>query len=151
MLDEVGLSSALSWYVQGLAERSGLQIALKVSENFGRLPSEMELLIFRLVQESLTNIHRHSGSKTALIRIEREWDIVQVTVEDQGGGMSPERLAEIQSRGTGVGIRGMRERVRHFLGDLVIESSDSGTKVYATLPLKTSPSTHKNNTQQNVA
>jgi two-component system sensor histidine kinase UhpB len=151
MLDEVGLSSALSWYVQGLAERSSLQIDLKVPENFGRLPSEMELLIFRLVQESLTNIHRHSGSKTALIRIEREGDIIQVKVEDQGGGMSPERLAEIQSRGTGVGIRGMRERVRHFLGDLVIESSDSGTKVYATLPLKTSPSTHKNNTQQNVA
>jgi PAS domain S-box-containing protein len=151
MLDEVGLSSALSWYVQGLAERSSLQIDLKVPENFGRLPSEMELLIFRLVQESLTNIHRHSGSKTALIRIEREGNNVQVTVEDQGGGMSPERLAEIQSRGTGVGIRGMRERVRHFLGDLVIESSDSGTKVYATLPLKTSPSTHKNNTQQNVA
>jgi PAS domain S-box-containing protein len=151
MLDEVGLSSALSWYVQGLAERSGLQIALKVSENFGRLPSEMELLIFRLVQESLTNIHRHSGSKTALIRIEREGNNVQVSVEDQGSGMSPERLAEIQSRGTGVGIRGMRERVRHFLGDLVIESNGSGTKVYATLPLKTSPSTHKNNTQQNVA
>jgi PAS domain S-box-containing protein len=151
MLDEVGLSSALSWYVQGLAERSGLQIALKVSENFGRLPSEMELLIFRLVQESLTNIHRHSGSKTALIRIEREGNNVQVSVEDQGSGMSPERLAEIQSRGTGVGIRGMRERVRHFRGDLVIESNGSGTKVYATLPLKTSPSTHKNNTQQNVA
>jgi two-component system, NarL family, sensor kinase len=137
--------------VQGLAERSGLQIALKVSENFGRLPSEMELLIFRLVQESLTNIHRHSGSKTALIRIEREGNNVQVSVEDQGSGMSPERLAEIQSRGTGVGIRGMRERVRHFRGDLVIESNGSGTKVYATLPLKTSPSTHKNNAQQNVA
>jgi len=151
MLDEVGISSALSWYVQGLAERSGLQIDLKVPENFGRLPSEMELLIFRLVQESLTNIHRHSGSKTALIRIEREGDIVQVRVEDQGGGMSPERLAEIQSRGTGVGIRGMRERVRHFLGDLVIESNDSGTKVHATLPLKTSASTHKNNTQQDAA
>src|SRR5580693_698941 len=151
MLDEVGISSALDWYLQGLTERSGLQIDLKVSENFGRLPSEMELLIFRLVQESLTNIHRHSGSKTALIRIEREWDIVQVRVEDQGSGMSPERLAEIQSRGTGVGIRGMRERVRHFLGDLVIESNDSGTKVHATLPLKTSPSTHKNNTQQDAA
>jgi PAS domain S-box-containing protein len=151
MLDEIGLSSALSWYVQGLAERSSLQIDLKVPENFGRLPAEMELLIFRLVQESLTNIHRHSGSKTAQIRLEREERKVYVEVEDQGNGMSPERLAEIQSQGTGVGIRGMRERVRHFLGDLVIESNDSGTKIYATLPLKTSPSTHKNNTQQNVA
>ncbi len=151
MLDEVGISSALSWYVQGLTERSSLQIDLKVSENMGRLPSEMELLIFRLVQESLTNIHRHSGSKTALIRIERNENSVQVNIEDHGSGMSPERLAEIQSRGTGVGIRGMRERVRHFFGDLVIESDASGTKVYATLPLKTLPSTHKNHTHQDVA
>jgi PAS domain S-box-containing protein len=151
MLDEVGISSALDWYVQGLAERSSLQIDLKVSENFGRLPPEMELLIFRLVQESLTNIHRHSGSKTALIGIEREGDNVKVKVEDQGRGMSPERLAEIQSRGTGVGIRGMRERVRHFLGDLVIESNGSGTRVYATLPLKPRPSRDQSKTQQDVA
>ncbi len=151
MLDEVGISSALEWYLQGLTERSGLQVDLKVSENFGRLPSEMELLIFRLVQESLTNIHRHSGSKTALIRLEREENNVHVEVEDQGKGMSPERLAEIQSQGTGVGIRGMQERVRHFRGDLVIESNGSGTKIYATLPLKTPPSKLKNNTHQDVA
>jgi PAS domain S-box-containing protein len=151
MLDEVGISSALSWYVQGLTERSSLQIDLQVPENFGRLPAEMELHIFRLVQESLTNIHRHSGSKTALIRIERQGDNVQVKVEDQGRGMSPERLAEIQSRGTGVGIRGMRERVRHFLGDLVIESNDSGTRVYATLPLKPRPSRDQTKTQQDAA
>jgi two-component system sensor histidine kinase UhpB len=151
MLDEVGISSALSWYVQGLTERSSLQIDLQVPENFGRLPAEMELLIFRLVQESLTNIHRHSGSKTALIRIERQGDNVQVKVEDQGSGMSPERLAEIQSRGTGVGIRGMRERVRHFLGDLVLESNDSGTRVYATLPLKPRPSRDQTKTQQDAA
>jgi len=137
LLEETGISSALSWYVQGLAERSRLAIDLKVPDNFGRLPSEIELLIFRLVQESLTNIHRHSGSKTAMIRIERQNSKVHVLVEDRGRGMSPERLAEIQSQGTGVGIRGMRERVRHFRGDLVIESNGSGTKVYATLPLKT--------------
>jgi PAS domain S-box-containing protein len=151
LLDENGLSSALSWYVQGLAERSSLAIDLKFPDNFGRLPSEMELLIFRLVQECLTNIHRHSGSKTALIRIERNESNVYVEVEDQGQGMSPERLAEIQSQGTGVGIRGMRERVRHFRGDLVIESNGSGTKVHATLPLKTPLSTHKSNTRQDVA
>jgi PAS domain S-box-containing protein len=150
LLDESGISSALSWYVQGLAERSSLEIDLKVPDNFGRLPSEMELLIFRLVQESLTNIHRHSGSKTALIRIEREENTVHVTVEDQGRGMSPERLAEIQSRGTGVGIRGMRERVRHFRGDLVIESNGSGTKIYANLPLKTRASMGRNETKQGV-
>jgi PAS domain S-box-containing protein len=151
LLDETGISSALSWYVRGLSERSGLAIDLKISDNFGRLPSEMELLIFRLVQECLTNIHRHSGSKTALIRIEHEESSVRVDVQDQGGGMSPERLAEIQSGGTGVGIRGMRERVRHFHGDLVIESNGSGTRVYANLPLKTPVSTHRSETKQDVA
>jgi PAS domain S-box-containing protein len=151
MLDENGISSALSWYVQGLAERSSLAIDLKVPDDFGRLPSEMELLIFRLVQECLTNIHRHSGSKTARIRVERKESSVDVEVQDQGRGMSPERLAEIQSQGTGVGIRGMRERVRHFRGDLVIESNGSGTKVYATIPVKTPLSTHNSSTQQDVA
>jgi PAS domain S-box-containing protein len=151
LLDETGISSALSWFVRGLSERSRVAIDLKISDNFGRLPSEMELLIFRLVQEGLTNIHRHSGSKTALIRIERENGMVRVAVEDQGGGMPPERLAEIESRGAGLGIRGMRERVRHFHGDLVIESNPSGTKIYATLPLKTPPSTHQDNLQQGAA
>jgi len=144
MLDESGLSSALSWYVQGLAERSSLEIDLKVPATFGRLPSDLELLIFRLVQEGLTNIHRHSGSKTALIRMEREENTVHLRIEDQGRGMSPERLAEIQSHGTGVGIRGMRERVRHFLGDLVIESNGSGTRVHAILPLTTFSMHHSN-------
>ncbi len=149
MLDESGISSALSWYVQGLAERNSLAIDLQVPDHFGRLPSEMELLVFRLVQEGLTNIHRHSGSKTAVIRIVRDKKNVHVDVEDQGRGMSPERLAEIQAHGTGVGIRGMRERVRHFHGDLVIESNGSGTKVHATLPLKT-PSSTAGNAQQDT-
>jgi signal transduction histidine kinase len=137
LLDEAGISSALSWYVQGLAERSSLAIDLKFSENIGRLPPEMELVIFRLVQECLTNIHRHSGSKTASIRVDREDNSIRVKVEDHGSGMSPERLGEIQSHGTGVGIRGMRERVRHFHGDLTIESDAYGTRVCASLPLKT--------------
>jgi PAS domain S-box-containing protein len=151
LLDETGISSALNWYVQGLAERSSLKIDLQVPDNFGRLPSEMEIVIFRLVQECLTNIHRHSGSKTAIIRIEREENAVRVKVEDNGRGMSPERLAAIQSQGTGVGIRGMRERVRHLRGDLRIESNGSGTKIFATLPLKTSLSAHESNTPQVVA
>jgi two-component system, NarL family, sensor kinase len=151
LLDETGISSALSWYVQGLAERGSLAIDLKVPDDFGRLPTQIELFIFRLVQECLTNIHRHSGSKTALIRIEREDSTVHVKIEDQGKGMSQERLTAIQSQGTGVGIRGMRERVRHLRGELVIESNDSGTKVYATLPLTTSLSPHKSNPRQVVA
>jgi PAS domain S-box-containing protein len=151
MLDETGISSALSWYVQGLGERSGLKIGLRIPDNFGRLPSEMELLIFRLVQECLTNIHRHSRSKTAQIEIAREGrGSVHVAVQDQGTGMSPQRLAEIQSHGTGVGIRGMRERVRQFHGDLVIESNSSGTRVYASLPLK-ARHTDQSKTHQEVA
>ena len=150
LLDEAGISSALNWYVQGLVER-GLEIDFKSSEDFGRLQPEMEVVIFRLVQECLTNVHRHSGSKGALIRIERKENAVHVMVEDQGKGMSPERLAEIQSQGTGVGIPGMRERVRHFHGELVIESDGCGTRVCATLPLKTPLPTRKSNTQQEVA
>jgi PAS domain S-box-containing protein len=135
MLDEAGIPSALNLYVQGLVERGGLEINLKVSEDFGRLSSEMELLIFRLVQESVTNIHRHSGSKTALIRIARGENSVRVEVEDRGNGMRPERLAEIESHGTGVGIGGMRARLRQFQGDLTIASTTGGTTIVATIPL----------------
>jgi signal transduction histidine kinase len=111
----------------------------------------MELLIFRLVQECLTNIHRHSGSKTAQIEIAREGENIHVTVQDQGAGMSPQRLAEIQSHGTGVGIRGMRERVRHFHGDLVIESNGSGTRISASVPLKARHTSEQSKTQHEVA
>jgi PAS domain S-box-containing protein len=150
LLDESGLSFALNWYVQGLKERSGLDVDLSIPENFERLPADTELVIFRIVQESLTNVHRHSGSKTASIRVAREADRIIVEVQDKGKGISAERLTEIQSQGTGVGIRGMRERVSHFRGDLIIESNGSGTKVSATLPLKTPRSTYKNK-QQDVA
>jgi signal transduction histidine kinase len=137
MLDESGLSYALRWYVRGLAERSELDIDLKIAENFERLSPEMEVVIFRLVQECLTNVHRHSGSKTALIRVVCEAGKIYVEVQDHGRGMSQERFAEVQSHGTGVGIRGMRERVRQVHGELTIESSALGTKILATLPAKT--------------
>jgi PAS domain S-box-containing protein len=137
MLDESGLSYALAWYVRGLAERSGLGIELDIPENFGRLSAEMELVIFRLVQECLTNIHRHSGSKTAVIRVAREADKIHVEVTDHGRGMSQERFAEVRSQGTGVGIRGMRERVRQVHGELTIESNALGTRIVAIFPAKT--------------
>ncbi len=131
MLDESGLSSALSWYIQGLAERSGLSIELNIAEDLGRLAPELELAIFRLVQECLTNIHRHSGSKTAVIRIAREAGKIYAEVQDHGKGISQERLAEIQSKGAGVGIRGMRERVRQSHGELIVDSNALGTKITA--------------------
>jgi PAS domain S-box-containing protein len=109
MLDELGLSSALGWYLEGLEQRSGLSIELNIPADFGRLAADVELAIFRLVQECLTNIHRHSGSKNAVIRITREPDKIYAQVQDHGKGMSPERFAEVQSQGAGlgVGIRGM--------------------------------------------
>src|SRR3984893_472299 len=134
MLDESGLSSALRWYIDGLAERSGLSIELNIPDNLERLAPEVELAIFRLVQECLTNIHRHSGSKTAVIRIAREPDKIYAEVQDHGKGISRERLAEVQSKGAGVGIRGMRERVRQSHGELTIDSNALGTKITAIFP-----------------
>jgi len=135
LLDEEGLRSAISWYVRGLTERSGLEIAFKISEGFGRLPHEMELAIFRLVQESLTNIHRHSGSKRATIEISRTPEQVLLEVQDEGKGISREKLADIQSRGAGFGIRCMRERARQFNGEMTIESSGKGTLFRVTIPV----------------
>jgi PAS domain S-box-containing protein len=138
MLDESGLSSALRWYVEGLAQRSDLSIEVHIPEDLGRLTPDVELAIFRLVQESLTNIHRHSGSKTAIIRIAREADKISVEVQDRGKGMSKERFAEVQSQAVGVGLRGMKERVRQSRGELTIDSNALGTKITAIFPVSTS-------------
>ena len=115
LLDEAGLNSAISWYVEGLLERSGLDVHLDMTREVGRLPRDMELVIFRLVQECLTNIHRHSGSRLASIRITRESEQVTVDIRDQGRGMSPERWPDYVGR-SGVGIQGMRERLLQFEG-----------------------------------
>jgi signal transduction histidine kinase/DNA-binding response OmpR family regulator len=134
LLDEMGLSSALAWYIEGLQERSGLQIDLSIPENFGRIPRDLELVIFRLVQECLTNIHRHSGATRAAIRVERLNTLISVQITDNGHGMPPEKLSEIQSGGYGVGLRGMRERVRQFHGEMRIESETSGTRILVVIP-----------------
>jgi len=138
LLDENGLASALSWYVEGLIQRSGLDIKLRIAEDFGRLPADMELMVFRIVQEALTNIHRHSGSKSAVIRVTQEANTILVDVQDTGKGISPEKLADIQSHGSGVGIRGMQERLRQFQGEIKIESGSSGTRVLVTIPIPAS-------------
>jgi PAS domain S-box-containing protein len=134
LLDEIGLSSALSWYIDGLRERSDVVITLFVSEEIGRLPGDMELAIFRVVQECLTNIHRHSGSKTASISLARHSDAIVVEVRDSGSGISAQKLAELQYGGSGVGIGGMHERVRQLGGELKIDSDGSGTRVSLTIP-----------------
>jgi signal transduction histidine kinase len=135
LLDEVGLESALLGYVNGFAERSGIKVILDFASEFGRLDREFELCLFRIVQECLTNIHRHSESKIADIKITSEGDVVNLDVRDKGRGVSKKKLAELQSRGSGVGIRGMRERVRQLSGDMTIESDNSGMRVHVTIPL----------------
>jgi PAS domain S-box-containing protein len=150
LLDESGLSSALQYYVQGLSERSGLSIDLNIPEQFERLSPEMELAIFRFVQECLTNTHRHSGSKTARITVVRKGENIYVEVQDHGKGLSRERLAEVQSQGMGVGLRGMRERVRQLHGEFNIESNPLGTRTSATLPAKTPSANEASTTQQRV-
>lgn len=134
LLDESGLSSAIGWYVQGVSERSGIAIEFEISENFGRLPRNLELVVFRIVQESLTNIHRHSGSERASIRIARVEDAVTMEIEDSGKGISAEQLAALQAGAAGFGIRAMGERLRPFGGDLQIESEGPGTRVRVYIP-----------------
>jgi len=136
MLDESGLASALHWYINGLTERSDLGIELNIPDDLERFAPEVELAIFRLVQECLTNIHRHSGSKTAAISITRQRDKISVEVRDHGKGISKQRMAEIQSQRGGVGIRGMRERVRQSDGELTVDSNALGTKITAIFPVK---------------
>ena len=137
MLDELGLVSALRWYIDGLVERSDLSIELNIPDDLERLGPDVELAIFRQVQECLTNIHRHSESKTAAITINRQGDKIYTEVRDEGKGISKQRLAEIQSQGVGVGIRGMRERVRQCGGELIVDSNTLGTKITAIIPAKT--------------
>ena len=139
LLDEAGLASALRWYVDGFAQRSRIKVDLDMSEGFGRLPAEMETAIFRVVQESLTNIHRHSGSPVAKIRVRQRHEEVLVQIEDEGKGIPPEKQAEMASSGTpGVGIRGMRERLRQLGGTLEISSNGGGTVVTVRLPVEQS-------------
>jgi len=134
-LDENGLSQAILWYVQGLMERCDLKIELYVAQDFGRLSAEMELSVFRIVQESLTNIHRHSESKTAIIRLSRRPDGVSLEIQDAGKGISAEKLAGMLGQRFGVGITGMRERIRHFGGTMDIQSNEKGTKISVKLPV----------------
>lgn len=136
LLDESGLSDALRLYVRGLSERTGLNIDLSVSGDFGRLPNQSELAIFRIIQESLTNIHKHSRSRRAWIRLFRKANYIHVEIEDEGRGISAKKL---NHHGFGVGLAGMRERADGLRGELVIESSDRGTKISVILPANPSP------------
>jgi PAS domain S-box-containing protein len=136
LLDELGLRSALSWYVEGFAERSKIKVDLEIAADFGRLSTDLETAIFRIVQECLTNIHRHSGSKTAVIRIVQDNDQVTIVAEDSGRGMPPEKLRLNSDGQGGVGFRGMAERIRYLGGKLKLHSDGKGSVVTATIPLE---------------
>ena len=141
LLDEAGLCSALTWYIQGFSERSKIKVDLDIPSDFGRLSRELETAIFRVVQECLTNIHRHSGSPTAKVRITHDDAHARILVEDKGKGIPAEKRAQIASSGTpGVGVRGMRERLRQLGGDMDIHSeAGKGTKITVHLPTQSAP------------
>lgn len=138
LLEEAGLASAVRWYADGFAQRSGIKVMVDVPTQFDRLAMEVETTIFRIVQESLTNISRHSKSPTAKIRIVRNAGEIMLEVQDEGVGIPPEKLEKVNDNisGLGVGIAGIWERVRQFEGDLDINSNTHGTTVTVVLPIK---------------
>lgn len=136
MLEEIGLSSALASYVDGFSQRSKVSVKLAVAPDFERLPQEYELTLFRVVQECLTNIHRHSGSSTATVRLSRSAEEIRLEVEDSGKGMEQAITAKIASGASaGVGMRGMQERIRSLRGQMIVDSGQSGTSIIVTLPI----------------
>ena len=136
LLDEAGLASALRWYVEGFSERSKIDTKLDIPQNFADLSKDMELSIFRVVQECLTNIHRHAESPMAGIRITQDEACLRVEIEDAGKGIPLEKRSAFSSTArTGVGLRGMRERLRLLGGTLNIQSNGRGTRVTAILPV----------------
>jgi len=142
LLDEVGLSSAIRQYLDGFAERSKITVHFNCPDDFGRLSQDLETAIFRVVQESLTNIHRHSGSPEASVRLSRDGHEVHLEVEDQGKGIRSDKRKAMDSAGTpGVGIRGMRERIRQLGGSLEINSDGKGTTVVVRVAIPNTSST----------
>ena len=135
LLDEAGLESALRWFVEGFAQRSGINVDLELSPDLGRLSKEMEIAIFRVVQESLANVHRHSGSKTAQVCVGRDAQKVTLAICDQGHGLTADPNVTNGPAVPGVGIQGMRERIRQLGGSFEIHSTEGGTDVRAEIPL----------------
>jgi signal transduction histidine kinase len=137
LLDEGGLESALRWHVETFAERSRIKVNLDVAAHLGRFAHDVEISLFRVVQEALTNIHLHSGSSTATIHLDCDQQHIRLEIADEGRGIVPEKqraLAGVNPEG--VGIRGMRERLWQFGGTLEIRSSDSGTLLKVAIPLE---------------
>lgn len=143
MLEEMGLKSAITWYLEGFSKRSGIRISFDISAEFGRLPRNVETAFFRVLQESLTNVHRHSGSEVAHVHLLTKGGMTILEVSDEGKGLPQEYLGESRQDGLhvlGVGLRSMEERVRQLGGGLELFSSPRGTTVIASVPVE-QPST----------
>jgi PAS domain S-box-containing protein len=137
MLDQAGLVDALKWYVGGFIKRSGINVEVLTLHEIGRLPAEIEMALFRIVQESLTNIRRHSGSNSANIRLEKDKNQVILQIRDQGCGVpSSIHLTDPDAaESLGVGLPGMRQRLHQLGGSLIIESSNRGVVITAIVPV----------------
>jgi two-component system NarL family sensor kinase len=141
MLEELGLKSAISWYLDGFTKRSAIKTSLEISADFQRLPVEVELAMFRVLQESLTNVHRHSGSKVAHIKLFVQDSYVTMEIRDQGKGLPSigQEPGEDWLGALGVGLRGMRERMTQMNGSLEVFSTPQGTTVRAMVPYSPPP------------
>jgi two-component system NarL family sensor kinase len=141
LLDEVGFACAAEWYIEGFAKRSGINVRAEIANSRERLPRNVEIALFRVLQESLTNVHRHSGASDASVHFQRVGDAVILEIRDFGRGIPEERLRLLHgvTAETGVGLAGMRERMHELNGRLEIESDGRGTSMRATVPLSTGP------------
>ncbi len=139
LLDEVGFSCAAEWYVEGFAKRSGINVTLDLAAYGERLPMTTEIALFRVLQESLTNVHRHSKATQASVRFQRESETAILEIRDFGRGIPVERLVRLReaSAETGVGLAGMRERLNELNGKIEIGSDGHGTTIRAIVPLPT--------------
>jgi two-component system NarL family sensor kinase len=137
LLDEVGLASAISWYTDGFSQRSGIKVELEIQEEIQRLPRELENAVFRVIQQSLANIHRHSGSTVAQIKINADVENLFAEICDEGRGIPEDMLQGFYdgTRLVGVGMAGMRERILDMGGQFELRSGEKGTTVAVRLPL----------------
>jgi PAS domain S-box-containing protein len=139
LLDEVGLLSALRWYLDGLTKRSGIETSLDVQpQDFPRLASELETAIFRITQEALTNVYRHSGAQKAAVTLSQNNGRVVVTIRDHGKGIA-DPIAELRPGSIGIGMGGMSQRAREFGGELRVANANPGTLVEVSIPVAAPP------------
>ena len=137
LLDEIGFACAAEWFIEGFAKRSGIDVTADLASDDKRLPMNIEIALFRVLQESLTNVHRHSGASEASVTFRRQPNAAILEVRDFGSGIPAERLVRLRetSAETGVGLAGMRERLNELNGHLEIDSDDQGTVLRAIVPL----------------